>query len=270
MVDLVEPARQPIELFGAGLGTERVPGLRRTPLAVRRGGEVIPAIVWLPPDDAGPPESSSPRAVVLVGHGAGGHKAAPLVEGVAGALARQGCAALSIDLPYHGDRTPPDEVGLSARERRDRLGLHAWRDRNARAVPLAVADWQAALDAAQELDEIRRASVGYFGLSLGARYGIPLVAAEPRITAAVLGLWGYAAATDPPSVAEAARKITVPLLFLLQWDDELYPRAGGLALFDLLASRRKTLRAGPGRHMEIPPAAFADSVRFLTDELSGE
>jgi fermentation-respiration switch protein FrsA (DUF1100 family) len=69
-------------------------------------------------------------------------------------------------------------------------------------------------------------------------------------------------------VAEAARQITIPLVFLLQWDDELYPREGGLALFDLLASRRKTLRASTGRHMEIPPAAIADAVRFLRDELS--
>jgi len=255
-------------MFGASLDREPVEGLRRIALRIRRGGETIPAIVWLPPGGPGFPERTGPRAIVLVGHGAGGHKAAPLVEGVAAALARQGCAALSIDLPYHGDRTPPDELGLSARERRDRLGLHAWRERNARAVPLAVADWQAALDAAEELDEIRRAPVGYFGLSLGARYGIPLVAAEPRITAAVLGLWGYAAATDPPSVAEAAGRITVPLLFLIQWDDELYPREGGLALFDLLASRRKTLRASTGRHMEIPPAAIVDSIRFLRDELS--
>lgn len=258
----MEPAHQPIEMFGAATMREPVSGLRRISLTVRRGGEAVPAIVWLPPDD------TKPHALVLVGHGAGGHKAAPLVEGVAGALARRGCAALSIDLPYHGDRAPPDEAGLSARERRDRLGLHAWRERNARATPLAVADWQAALDAAQELDELRQAPVGYFGLSLGARYGIPLVAAEPRITAAVLGLWGYAAATDPPSVAEAARQITIPLVFLLQWDDELYPREGGLALFDLLSSRRKTLRATPGRHMEIPPAAILDAISFLGGELA--
>jgi dienelactone hydrolase len=250
-------------MFGGAMRREPAPGLRRIPLEVRRGGETIPAILWLPAD-------SGPRAVVLVAHGAGGHKAAPIVEGVAGALAHQGCAALSIDLPYHGDRTPPDEIGLSARERRDKVGLHAWRERNARAVPLAVADWQAALDAAQQCDEIRHIPVGYFGLSLGARYGVPLVAAESRITAAVLGLWGYAPATDPPGVAEAARQITIPLVFLLQWDDELYPREGGLALFDVLASRRKSLRASPGRHTEIPPAEIVSAIRFLSDELGSQ
>jgi dienelactone hydrolase len=255
-------------MFGSALDREPPAGLRRIPVAVRREGQTIPAVVWLPAGDSGFRDATGPRAIVLVGHGAGGHKAAPIVAGVAAALARRGCATLSIDLPYHGDRTPADEVGLSARERRERIGLDAWRERNARAVPVAVADWQAALDVARELSEVGHVPVGYFGLSLGARYGVPLVAAEPRITAAVLGLWGYAAATDPPSVAEAARQITIPLVFLLQWDDELYPREGGLALFDLLASRRKTLRASPGMHMEIPPAAIADGVRFLSDELT--
>lgn len=249
-------------MFGAALDRKSVPGLRRIPLAVHRREETVPAVVWLPAGDA------EIRALVLVGHGAGGHKAAPIVEGVAGLLTRLGCAALSIDLPYHGNRTPPDEAGLSARERRDRIGLDAWRERNARAVPLGVADWQAALDAAQELAELRSAPAGYFGLSLGARFGVPLVAAEPRITAAVLGLWGYAAGTDPPAVAEAARQITIPLLFLLQWDDELYPREGGLALFGLLASERKRLHASPGRHMDLPPAEIRAAIRFLADELS--
>jgi dienelactone hydrolase len=264
----MEPARQPIETFGAALNREPVPALRRIPLAVRRDGGTIPALVWLPPGDLAPGDTN-PRAVVLVGHGAGGHKAAPIVQGVAGVLARHGCAALSIDLPYHGDRTPPDEVGLSARERRDRMGLDAWRERNAAAVPVGVADWQAALDAAHGLAELQDAPVGYFGLSLGARFGVPLVAAEPRITASVLGLWGYVAATDPPAVAEAARQITTPVLFLLQWDDELYPRAGGLALFDLLGSRGKRLHASPGRHLEIPPDEITASIRFLADQLSG-
>jgi dienelactone hydrolase len=250
-------------MFGAAAGaTEPDPDMRTLSLSVQGAAEVVPAVIWLPA------ESTGRLPVVLIGHGAGGHKAAPLVERTAARLTRLGCAALSIDCPYHGDRTPPDEVGLSAAQRRSRLGLDAWRERNARATQQAVADWQAALDAAQDLDEISPASAGYFGLSLGARFGLPLVAAEERISAAVLGLYGYSADPGSQTAAAAARQITVPVLFLLQWDDELYHRTSGLALFELLASERKVLHANPGGHLEVPPAEMEWAAAFLGEQLT--
>jgi len=232
--------------------------MRTVALSVSGLLEAVPTLVWLPAEGAGP------RPVVLVGHGAGGHKAAPIVARTAGHLTALGLAALSIDCPYHGDRTPPDEVGLTAAQRRERLGLDGWRERNARAAPEAVADWRAALDAVQALDDVGAGPAGYLGLSLGARFGMPLVAAENRIAAAVLGLFG---ATAAGPVADAARQISVPVLFLLQWDDELYPREGGLTLFDLLGSADKTLHASPGRHLEFPPAELAEAARFLDRQL---
>jgi hypothetical protein len=81
---------------------------------------------------------------------------------------------------------------------------------------------------------------------MGAAIGVPLVAAEPRIAAAVFGLAGR------ETLAEAAGRITVPVEFLLQWDDEMVPREVGLALFDAFASREKTLHANPGRHAAVP------------------
>ena len=47
--------------------------------------------------------------------------------------------------------------------------------------------------------------VGYWGVSLGCGLGVPFVAAEPRVRAAVLGLGGALAS------AEAAARITVPV-----------------------------------------------------------
>jgi dienelactone hydrolase len=61
--------------------------------------------------------------------------------------------------------------------------------------------------------------LGFWGVSMGSAIGIPLVAAEPRVRAAVLGLIG---ATD--ALVRAAAAITVPVRFLLQWDDRLIPR----------------------------------------------
>lgn len=232
--------------------------MRTIALTVQGSLEAVPALVWLPAAGTGP------RPLVLVGHGAGGHKAAPIVARTAGLLTVFGLAALSIDCPFHGDRTPPQEVGLTAAQRRERLGLDGWRERNAQAVPQAVADWRAALDAAQALDEVGTGPAGYLGLSLGSRFGLPLVAADSRISVAVLGLYGT---PETGPVADAARQITVPVLFLLQWDDELYPRDGGLRLFDLLGSDTKTLHANPGRHLEFPPAELAEAARFLDRQL---
>jgi fermentation-respiration switch protein FrsA (DUF1100 family) len=72
------------------------------------------------------------------------------------------------------------------------------------------------------------------------------VAAEPRITAAVLGLMG------DWNLATTAARVTIPVQFHLQWDDELVPRADGLALFDAFGSAEKTLHVNPGRHNDTP------------------
>jgi fermentation-respiration switch protein FrsA (DUF1100 family) len=105
--------------------------------------------------------------------------------------------------------------------------------------------------------------VGYWGVSLGTLIGVPLAAAEPRIRAGVFGLAGAGV------LAEAAARVKVPVEFLLQWDDELVPRADGLALFDAFASAEKTLHANPGRHMEVPEFELDSSERFFARHLGG-
>ncbi len=105
---------------------------------------------------------------------------------------------------------------------------------------------------------------------MGTRFGIPLAAAEPRITAAVFGLFGHPAAASTSAFATAARQVTIPVLYLLQWDDELFPRGDGLALFDLLGSPDKTLHANPGGHLQIPPAEVRNAIQFLRQHLSGD
>jgi hypothetical protein len=50
----------------------------------------------------------------------------------------------------------------------------------------------------------------------------------------------------------AARALRVPILFLLQWDDELIPRDAALGLFDVIGSTDKTLHVNPGGHVQVP------------------
>lgn len=63
--------------------------------------------------------------------------------------------------------------------------------------------------------------------------------------------------------ATAASRITVPVEFLLQWDDEAVPRDAGLALFDAFASREKMLHAHAGRHASVPAFEVESSERFF-------
>lgn len=231
---------------------------RKLTFTVPGDGEDVPAVAWLP----GRPAAQRP--LVLLGHGGGLHKEARYIARLGDWMASEpGYAALAIDLPYHGDRTPADEKGLSPVERGSRMGLRAWRERNSRATGQAVADWKAAITAVQDLDPAAHAPLGYLGLSMGTRFGVPLAAAEPRINAAVFGLFGHPAADTGSPFARAARQVTIPVLYLQQWDDELFPRADGLALFDLFATRDKTMHVNPGGHIQIPRAEMDNAAQFL-------
>ncbi len=69
------------------------------------------------------------------------------------------------------------------------------------------------------------------------------------------------------ALAEAAARITVPVQFLVQWDDERIPRSESLALFDAFASAEKTLHANPGKHGEIPGFEIDSAMRFFARHL---
>ena len=189
------------------------------------------------------------------------------MTGRARLLVAGGFHVACIDAPGHGDRprTAHDEqeidLMLQARAAGEPEGPIVVRY-NAHLAERAVPEWQAALDALQELPEIGdEGPVGYFGLNMGTAIGVPLVAAEPRITAAVFGLhW-------PDVLAQAARRITIPIEFVLQWDDEHIPREAGLALFDAFASEEKTLHANAGRHKETPRFEAESAVRFFARHL---
>lgn len=102
--------------------------------------------------------------------------------------------------------------------------------------------------------------VGFWGLSQGARVGLPLLAAEPLITAAVLGL------ADGPIAS--APLVTAPVLFYVQSDDDLVQPNACRALFDALGSAEKTLVENPGGHLDLPRSTVEESVAWLDEKLT--
>jgi dienelactone hydrolase len=221
----------------------------------------IPGVLWTPDDAPGA------RPLILMGHGGGQHKKAPGIAARARRFAAEGgFAVVAVDAPNHGDRPKDEEFVRVATENRARMA--AGEDPAALVAALhdllagqAVAEWQAVITAAQALDRVGAGPAGYWGMSLGCGLGVPLLAAEPRVGAAVLGLLGV------HGLAETAARVTAPVQFLLQWDDDLVPRDQGLALFDALAPAEKTLHANPGRHGEIPGFETDSSLRFFTRHL---
>jgi dienelactone hydrolase len=224
----------------------------------------IPGVLWQPAGQT----AGKNTGLVLLAHGGGQHKLGPAVLGRARLCAAAGLVAAAIDAPGFGDRprTAADEQFLTQFRRLTAAGEPAaglvFRY-NAGVAARAVPDWQAVLSALLELDDVGPdAPVGYWGTSLGGGIGVPLVAADQRIRAAVLGLVGR------DTLAEAAARITVPVQFLMQWDDELVPRDDALALFDAFASAEKTLHANPGRHAEVPFSEHEAAASFLARQLT--
>jgi dienelactone hydrolase len=221
----------------------------------------VPGVLWSP----APGDSRAP--LVLMGHGGGNHKKSPAMSGRASRLVKGGGFHVAVlDAPGHGDRprTAEDEREISAMQQAmatgEPVGPLVTRY-NAVLAEQAVPEWRAALDGLQQLAEIGAdGPVGYLGLNMGTAIGVPLAAVEPRITAAVFGMFW-------DDLAETARQVTVPVQYCLQWDDEHIPRGSGLALFDAFGSKEKTLHANAGSHKEVPRFESADAVQFFLRHL---
>jgi dienelactone hydrolase len=213
-------------------------------------GEVT-GVLW------SPASGSDHAPLVLMGHGGGQHKKTPAqVARAHNAVTSWGFTVVAIDAPGHGDRprTAADDQARDdlrqAMQEGDSAAVSSVSVRYGIALAeRAVPEWQATLDALQKLPEIgAEAPIGYGGgITLGTAIGIPLTAADPRIRAAIFG-GGFVV---HEGLLKAARQITVPVQFLLPWDDEHVDRRSALALFDAFASPEKTLHANPGDHRSI-------------------
>ena len=236
-------------------GDEKVAaGVCERDFVVERAGQAIPGVAWYPS------EARSRPALVLMGHGGSGHKRSAKMLRLGEIFARDcGWWACAIDGPVHGARGPVTAAT-------DPAYRAMWQRPD--VVQAMIDDWRAVLDALCAQGTIDPQRVGYWGLSMGTMFGLPLVAHESRIRAAVLGKAGMRGPSversgiDKHFRADAAN-VTIPLLFAMQWDDERFDRDGQLALFDALGSRDKRLHAYPGPHSDDGPESFEFGAAFL-------
>jgi dienelactone hydrolase len=212
----------------------------------------IPGTLWTP--------GSAPAPLVLMAHNNGLPRAEPRLVARARYTAARGYAVATIDAAGCGDR-PRSAAGERARadlRRAMQAGEPVDEIFESFIGPLvenAVPEWRTTLDALLELPEIA-GPVGYSGWTA---VGIRLAVAEPRIAAAGFFAGGYV----PRAQREEARQVTIPLLFLLQWDDEGNPRQRALDLFDAFGSEKKTLHANLGGHTGTPRFELDDGDRFF-------
>jgi len=216
----------------------------------------IPGTLWTP--------GSAPAPLILMAHNNGLPKGQPRLVARARHYAAHGYAVAAIDAAGCGDRprSAAEEQARADLRRAMQAGEPVDEIFESFIGPLvegAVPEWRTTLDALLELPGID-GPVGYSGWTA---VGIRLAAVEPRIAAAGFFAGGYV----PLAQREQARQLSIPLLFLLQWDDEGNPRQRALELFDSFGAKEKTLHANTGGHVGTPWFELEDGARFFDRHL---
>ncbi|MFF2847470.1 dienelactone hydrolase family protein [Streptomyces sp. NPDC058001] len=213
----------------------------------------IPGTLWTP-------ATAAPAPLILMAHNNGLPRKQSRLVARARHSATHGYAVATIDAAGCGDRprSAADEQARADLRRAMQAGEPVDDIFESLVGPLvekAVPEWRTTLDALLALPEID-GPVGYSGWTA---VGIHLAVAEPRIAAAGFFAGGYV----PHAQREEARQVTIPLLLLLQWDDEGNPRQRALDLYDAFGTKEKTLHANMGGHTGTPWFEVEDGDRFF-------
>jgi dienelactone hydrolase len=225
----------------------------------------VPGVLWSP-------QATVPQATVLLFHGGSGHKRTERHLRMGRWLASAGLAVIAIDGPYHGSRVTAPMAPTVYQQLIADEGIE-------RVTARMTTDWLEAVSALARLRLADAAHVSVFGMSMGTRFGLPAAAAlGPRLQCAVLGKFGIRQATPlhlglraPALMTTAAHAVSAPVLYHVQWNDEIFPRDGQFELFDALASADKQLIARPGPHGHTHPddeASWQDFIRLNTPRTS--
>lgn len=219
-------------------------------VASRDGKRNVTGALWLPD------EVRAETPLVVFGHGASDDRYQPPIPGLAQRFVTEmGCPVLSMDGPVHGLRRvePGGRVALRTEMMRPT------------ATAEMTEEWHFAIDLALNHDAIGSRPLAYFGLSMGSAFGIPMLAERDDVLVSTIGLLGTTGPFDDQRelLVDAAGRITHPVLFLMQLEDELFDRTGYLELFDAIGSADKRIHANPGPHAHMTQEELRFSFDFM-------
>jgi dienelactone hydrolase len=230
------------------------------PLEVVDKGERVPTLLFVPRSDA-------PLPLVLLGHGAHQSKDDPIAQLLARALARGVPAGVAlIDSPGHGERRLASSTEEEYR-----------RDVRRRMIDPAgdaalTAEWAAVAAAARAAAPELSGSTGYAGFSMGALFGLSIVADLPEVRAAAFALGGLMVGAGSDENENAARNARVlegarrlgerEILMVNMTRDEHFPMTGALEVFETIPGPKR-MGVWAGTHEELPP----ESMKLITDFL---
>jgi dienelactone hydrolase len=239
------------------LGEQTAAGVLERSFVLRRRSGTVPGVLWSPGNVTRPP-------AVLLFHGGSGHKRDERCVRMGRWLASAGLSVIAVDGPYHGDRVASPMAPAVYQQLIADEGIGPVTDR-------MTTDWLDTVSALAAEGLADDANVGVFAISMGVRFGLPVAAAlGPSVRCAVFAKFGirqtgllHPGLCAPGLMMTAARAVSAPVLYHVQWADEIFPRDGQFELFDALASADKRLIARSGPHAETHPDDDASWQEFL-------
>jgi predicted esterase len=130
-------------------------------------------------------------------------------------------------------------------------------------------DWLAVEAAARATDTRITGRTGYAGFSMGAMFGLAVVADLPSVASAVFALGGLTLdeSRNEQIRAGAARLGEREVLMLNMTRDEHFPIAGAIELFETIPGPKR-MGVWAGTHVDIPPEAVALACDFFARTLA--
>jgi pimeloyl-ACP methyl ester carboxylesterase len=229
-----------------------------TTTSVRLGDDTPPALLFLPSRE------DERLPLVLLGHGAHLSKDDPVMQLLAKGLARVPAAVALMDCPGHGERRAPEitdeKFEADIARRMDDPENYAQVTR----------DWIAVEAAARAADARITGLTAYAGFSMGAMFGLSIVADLPSVVAAVFALGGIREQTRSDAlVRDGARRLgDREVLMLNMTRDEHFPIEGAIEVFESIPGPKR-MGVWAGTHVEIPPEAIDLALAFLRRTTAG-